>query len=70
MSKKSLSEKFIYLVHKAYLDDVKSWVEQTNLNNQTYILESTEIAKKENSTHFFRATVCKSTVGKRGELVF
>ena len=52
MSKKSLSEKFIHLVSKAYLDDVKLWVEQTNLNNLTYILENPEIAKKENITHF------------------
>lgn len=53
MSKKSLSEKFIHLVSKAHLDDVKAWVEQTNLNNQTYILESPEIAKKEGNTQFY-----------------
>ena len=53
MSKKSLSEKFIHLVSKAYLDDVKLWVKQTNLKNQKYILESPEIAKKEKLTHFY-----------------
>lgn len=67
MSKKSLSEKFIHLVSKADLDNLKIWVEQTNLNNLSYILESLEIAKKENRTHFYYWEVGSWTIEIAGE---